>query len=102
LRWAASLASELSAGTRSVDQIAQPAMCGRPSLLTAGSRSSVLITALPFASCPVTMRLTSMAMSVLLRCPFARVRINPSDRPCYSSRTAGTALTNNRLIVLIH
>ena len=54
----------------------------------AGSRSSVMITALPFASCPVTMRLTSMAMSVLLRCPFARVRINPGDRPCYSSGTA--------------
>src|SRR5580693_8769709 len=52
-------------------------MCGRPSLLTAGRRSSVLMTALPFASCPVMMRLTSIAMSILLRRPFARVRILP-------------------------
>src|SRR6516164_6062109 len=58
-------------------------MCGRPNLLTAASRSSVLITALPFASCPVTMRLTSIAMSVLLGELSRTSGYSPGDRPCY-------------------
>jgi hypothetical protein len=62
------LVEVLSTGILSVDQISQPAMCGRPSRLTAWSRSSVLTTALPVASCPVTIRLTSSAMVFLRSC----------------------------------
>src|ERR1700730_17227061 len=52
-------------------------MCGRPSRLTAARRSSVLTTALPFASCPVTIRLTSRAMAFL---PFVTLKDTASVR----------------------
>ena len=55
-------------------------MCGRPSLLTAWSRSSVVTIALPLASCPVTMRRTSSAISALLL-------VTASAAPCVGHAT---------------
>src|SRR6516164_72662 len=82
-------------------EISHPAICGRPSRLTAGSRSSVLITALPFASCPVTMRRTSIAIfpssADVLRAP----GYSPGDRPCYWSAMTSAEPIDNRLFVLI-
>jgi DTW domain-containing protein len=56
---------------------------------------------LPLTSCPVTMRLTSIAISVLLGELSHASGYSPGDRPCYSSGMASAEPIGNRLFVLI-
>ena len=63
-RCAAAAAAELSTGIVSVDQIWQPVIFAPIPRDTAVSRSSLATTALPFASCPVTILLTCSVMAV--------------------------------------
>jgi hypothetical protein len=55
----------LSTGIRSVDHISEPVMFLPILRETAVIRSSLATTALPFASCPVTIRLTISVMTFL-------------------------------------
>src|SRR3954452_10858380 len=82
-RCAASAAAELSTGIRSVDQIWQPLMFAPIPRDTALSRSSVTTTALPFASCPVTILLTCSVMrtpGIRGQSPISFLRTRKQDR----------------------
>jgi hypothetical protein len=65
----------------SVDHISQPVMFLPILRETAVIRSSLATTALPLASCPVTIRLTTSVMAFLhFRCEWAR-RSEPRPDP---------------------